>query len=510
MFNKKQYSDNPRLLSIIEELKDGFCIINMSGNFIYANYAASQLLMMNDNNDEYNFFRDFICIDKHITNIKQLLNYDDYIKDYELELYNSSKQKLPVLLTINLIKDFSKNIIGMSILIKDMTYIKRVQQQLLQAQKMESIGMLASGVAHEFNNILTGIIPNAELIKLTTSAEDANHTRAESIQKSANRAADIVKKLLNFARSDKTDKSKITDFVKSAIETIDILRKLFDRNITLESDFSDDLYFAKIDETSLQQIIMNLAINAKDAISGHGTIKFQADNYFVNKNIKSRHNNLGDGKYIRFHIKDNGHGIEKEKLKYIFDPFYTTKKPGKGTGLGLSMVYGLVTSVNGEIEVRSIPNVETTFTVYLPATEPIIEIKSEEFKSRSIGKGCTVLVIDDEPMILDMAQDMLESLDFKVLSAINGLKGLEIFKEKKNQIDVILLDLLMPEMSGKACFENLRKIDPMIKVIITSGIGELEKKKELEKMGATAYLEKPYSLEAITNKLSDVLRQRKM
>jgi PAS domain S-box-containing protein len=505
MLIKNRTSKQNRIFSIVEELKDGFCIINLSGEFIYANHAAQELFEMNSAENNYNFFSNFVCVENHINHIKTFLNQYDYIKDYELELFNSSSNKFPVLLTINLIKDPSKSVIGMSLLIKDMTYIKKVQQQLLQAQKMESIGMLASGVAHEFNNILTGIIPNAELIKLTTSLKDANHSRAESIQKSANRAADIVKKLLNFARTDKSEEIKVTDFLRTANETIDILRKLFDRNIELETQFSNNLYFVKIDETSLQQIIMNLSINAKDAISDKGKIRYHAENYMINANNIKRHNNLVEGKYIRFQIIDTGHGMDKEQLRYIFDPFYTTKKPGKGTGLGLSMVYGLINKVNGTIEVQSKTNSGTTFTIYLPATDPIDKKKTDKFHAKSIGKGHTVLVVDDEPMIIEMAKDMLHSLGFRVLSAGNGLEGLDIYKQKQSEISVILLDLLMPEMSGKVCYKNLKQINPKVKVVITSGIGELEKKKELEKMGITAYLEKPYSLENISKKLYQIL-----
>ena len=502
---KRKSSEQNRLLNIVEELKDGFSIINLSGEFIYANHAAQDLFDMKDDKENHNFFDNFVCTDSHINHIKTYLNTYDYIQDYELELFNTSHTKFPVLLTINLIKDPSKNVIGMSLLIKDMTYIKKVQQQLLQAQKMESIGMLASGVAHEFNNILTGIIPNAELIKLTTAKHDANHSRADSIQKSANRAADIVKKLLNFARTDKSEDIKTIDFLKSVQETIDILRKLFDRNIELQTEFSENLYFAKINETSLQQIIMNLSINAKDAILDKGKIIYLAENYIVDSINKQKHSNLCEGKYIRFQITDTGHGINKEHQKFIFDPFFTTKKPGKGTGLGLSMVYGLINNINGAIEVYSKINSGTTFTIYLPATEPVLKDKTDKFQAKLIGKGHTVLVVDDEPMILDMAKDMLDSLGFRVITAGNGLEGLLLFKEKKDEIDVILLDLLMPEMSGKVCYENLKQVDPDVKVIITSGIGELEKKKELEKLGITAYLEKPYSLEKISNKLIQIL-----
>ena len=431
----------------------------------------------------------------------EYLKKSDYFKDYELDLYTTSGIKFPVLLTMTKIKDPTGDAIGFSILIKDMTYIKKMQQQLLQAQKMESIGMLASGVAHEFNNILTGIIPNAELIKMTIEPQNSNYTRAEAIQNSAYRAAEIVKKLLNFARNDKEKKEQVIDFTKAARETIDIIRKLFDKSIEIEVRFADDLNHVKMDATSLQQIIMNLSINAKDAMSGEGKITFTARNYLNSMNNITRYKDLPPGKYICFQVSDTGQGIDSDKLEYIFDPFYTTKSPGKGTGLGLSMVYGIVNSLDGKIEVKSTPKVGTTFTLYFPAAETSHDKDATEFIIKPIGQGQSILVIDDEKMIREMARDMLNILGFNVLLAASGIEGLDLYKNYKNDISLVVLDLLMPEMSGKTCFENLKKFDPGVKVIIASGMGELEKKRELEQMGIIAYLEKPYRLEHMTEKI---------
>jgi PAS domain S-box-containing protein len=505
MLLKKSEAEVPRLVTIIEELKDGFCTINLQGGFIYANLAAVEMLEIGEKKNEYNFFNDVVQDEIHTEYIKKSLDKEGYLKDYELELSTVENNKFPVILTVNQLKDPAQNVIGMSVLIKDMTYIKRVQQQLLQAQKMESIGMLASGVAHEFNNILTGIIPNAELIKMTLDTEDTNYARADAIQNSAYRAAEIVKKLLNFARSDKEKKKEIVDFTQSARETIDIIRKLFDRRIEIEVNFPEDLYSVKLDATSLQQIIMNLSINAKDAIEGEGKISFSAENLSIQERNQKEYKNLPPGEYIKFKISDTGHGIDSERIKFIFDPFFTTKGPGKGTGLGLSMVYGIVNSVSGRIEVRSKANTGTVFTVYLPATKVEKKRSTAEFKIEPFGEGKTVLVVDDEDMIREMASDMLNLLGFKVHLAASGVEGLNVYKQHKDQIDVVLLDLLMPEMNGTACFENLKEVDPDVKVIIATGIGEFEKKKELEEKGIKGYLGKPYRLENIAQKLMDIL-----
>jgi signal transduction histidine kinase/ActR/RegA family two-component response regulator len=507
MLNKKAYPDSHKLFSIVEGLKDGFCTLSIDGEIIYANLAAIELLRLKENKVQ-NFYKDIIRDSNHIKIIKQNIDQRDFLKDYEVDLFMQGDDMISVLLTFNLIKNPSKNIIGLAVLIKDMTYIKQVQHQLLQAQKMESIGMLASGVAHEFNNILTGIIPNAELIKMTTDTEGVNYKRADSIQKSANRATDIVKKLLNFAREDKSTSESSTDFVKCANDTIDILTKLLDRNIHIESDFEDNLFDIAIDETSIQQIIMNLAINAKDAIINSGKIKFSAKNYVVDKNNYSS-SRVKSGKYVKFTISDTGHGIEKSKIKYIFDPFYTTKKPGQGTGLGLSMVYGIITSIKGYIDVESYPDRGTTFTILLPATERRINKYIIEKFNKTVGEGQTVLVVDDEEMIIEIATDMLSSIGFKVIGVTSGIKAIETYETKGNEIDAVILDLLMPEMNGVTCFKKLKEMNPSIKVIIASGIGEIEKKKELEKMGIFAYIEKPFNINSISQKLNALLKEEK-
>ncbi len=505
MLLKRNNYEVPRLVTIVEELKDGFCTINNSGNFIYLNLSALEMLELMDSLTEINFFDQIIKDQIHIAQIKNTLSKEGFLKDYEIDLFSSLNNRFPVLLTINNIKDPANQVIGMSVLIKDMTYIKKMQKQLLQAQKMESIGMLASGVAHEFNNILTGIIPNAELIKMTSDNSSSNFARAEAIQKSAYRAADIVRKLLNFARNDKERKDQSINLARAATETIDIIRKLFDKSIEIEVDFKDDLNFAKIDATSLQQILMNLSINAKDAMNGDGNITFSANNYTVKTDLRVENKDLLPGNYVCLKISDTGQGIDADKLKYIFDPFYTTKGPGKGTGLGLSMVYGIVKNSGGKIDVNSIPNEGTTFTIYLPATERVKEKDATEYIMKPIGTGQSILVIDDEKMIREMARDMLNILGFKVLLAASGIEGLKIYREHQNDINLVILDLLMPEMHGKICFENLKKINPEIKVIVASGMGEVEKKNELEKMGILAYLEKPYRLEHITEIIKEAI-----
>ena len=502
--NKKLPKENNRLSSIIEDLKDGFCIIKMNGDFIYANIAALELLGIKEEERHLNFFNSFIKSESDINYLIETVNKWGYVKDYEIELqiYHT---RCPVLLTMNHIKDLGNNIIGYSVLFKDMTYIKKVQQQLLHAQKMESIGLLASGIAHEFNNILTGILPNAELIKLSTSNNDLNFKRAESIQKSAHRASEIVKRLLNFAREDRVKSAQATDFYRTAMETFDIIHKLFDKNVEIIIDFEKALGMVKIDDAQLQQIIMNLALNAKDAISSNGRIVFKASNYVISKTNQSIYKHLNEGKYIRFEVEDNGHGITNENLKHIYDPFFTTKKPGKGTGLGLSMVYGIIKSISGEIEVQSELNKGTTFVLLIPKAEGIEHRNAASEHLKNIGKNRSILVIDDENMILELAHDMLKSLGFRVYTANSAEKGLQIFREKASEIEMVFLDLIMPDVNGFTCYNELKMIDPKLKILIVSGIGDEDRKKELKELGIVNYIEKPFSINELITKVESLI-----
>ena len=506
IFKVKKPGEHTRVLTIVEELKDGFCTTNLEGDFIYMNRAAHDMFLITDPDISLNLFNDLIREPLHIEQIRSHLLLFEYLKDYELYLYNMEDNRFPALLTLNRITDPGNRPIGLSLLIKDMTYIKKVQQQLFQAQKMESIGLLASGIAHEFNNILTGIIPNAELIKMTTEQDSQNFNRANSIQKSALRAADIVKKLLSFARNDKGNGDNHSNFVETCRETFDIIRKLFDKKILIDIDVPETIMDARLDATRLQQIIMNLAINAKDAVGDAGVIRFRAENTYLDDEQAHKHS-ITSGDYIQFEVQDNGHGIDKHKLTRIFDPFFTTKEPGKGTGLGLSIVYGIITSVNGAIEVQSEVEKGTCFTLYIPG----IESKAKPDNSTnydtplaSTGEK-TILVIDDEQMIRDMAFDILTSLGYKVLLAKSGDEGIQIYSEQFSSIDLILLDLIMPHMNGAICFDRLKSINPAVKVVVSSGISDLHKKKEMERLGISGFLEKPFSVTRMARKLQEIL-----
>lgn len=486
-----------RLSELIEELHDGFCSVRMNGNLIYANRSAKALVKIDDESD-YNFLTSFIGDNELIEKIKNEINTMGGIKDIECDLYDTNKERFPVILTVNAIRDIDNSLIGMAFLFKDMSALKAINAQLMQAQKMESIGLLASGIAHEFNNLLSGIIPNAELIKMTIIDDEANFARADSIHKSAKRAGNIVKQLLSFARHDKIDDSISVDLNHSVTETLDIMGKLFGKEITVENKLSINLPPIKIDPTRIQQIIMNLAINARDALNGKGKITFTAKPVRIAVNNT---NGLSEGKYVKLSVKDNGEGIAEKDLEKIFDPFFTTKDQGKGTGLGLSTVYGIVKNLKGDIKVISEKDKGTQFDIFFPVSgtaDDSLFIESEDNLSRK-QKNKTILVVDDEKVIRDMATDMLGYIGYKTISVSSANEALEMYKKEKDNIDVVIIDLLMPKVNGLTCFKEIRKLNNSVPVIITSGIGDVNNRENMLKLGADEYLEKPYDVKSFAH-----------
>jgi PAS domain S-box-containing protein len=503
MIFKKENSANTRLTAVIEELQDGFCTIRLDGSIIYANNTAKLLLGIKELPTKMNFFTDNIKDEEVVLSIKDNFANKDRLKDIEVDLHNVLNNVFPAMVTLNLIRDLNDQTIGLAILFKDLTTFKTMQNQLLQAQKMESIGLLASGIAHEFNNILAGIIPNAELVRMTTDDANPNYKRAESIQKSAQRAASIVKQLLSFARDDKYDDDTALDLRTVVTETLEIVEKLFAKDIIIENKIPASLRAVKSDPTRIQQIVMNLSINARDAIKGSGKIIFEASEIEIEPNSKVA--NLVPGNYIKLSVSDTGQGIEPHIMEKIFDPFFTTKEPGKGTGLGLSTIYGIVKNLNGDIKVFSNVDFGTRFEIYLPASHRIISKEDTTMLVSPTVEAKHIFVVDDEEMIRDMTRDMLIYLGYEVTLAKDGIEALEIFEKQPYGFDLVLLDLIMPKMNGVTCFEKIKLINPEIPVVITSGVGEANKKDSMLEMGATDYLEKPYTIKKLADTFSAIL-----
>ncbi|MFC1493506.1 PAS domain S-box protein [candidate division KSB1 bacterium] len=381
---------------------------------------------------------------------------------------------------------------------------KNLEEQLFQAQKMESIGRLAGGIAHDFNNILSSIMGYAELLKMQVNSENPTEEKAVNIiLKGTKKAAALTRQLLGFARRDKTNPVPLiaNQIIK---ESVKVSVRIFEKMIKVIYDFEPKLYIIEADRNQLDQIFTNLLINAKDAMPEGGTILFKTENIEITKESSKKQPQLGMGKYIMISIVDTGVGMSDEIRKNIFEPFFTTKGEGKGTGLGLAMVYGIVKNHDGHIEVDSEVGKGTTFRIYFPASDKELEEVPEEVEI--IYGNETVLVIDDEEDVRSFTKTLLEKIGYKVITAKDGFEGIDIFFIKKDKIDLVLLDMIMPKMTGINTFEQLKSIDPDIKVLVVSGHSKEGQAEEILRKGAMGFVQKPFSLEILSKAIHEVLK----
>jgi PAS domain S-box-containing protein len=392
------------------------------------------------------------------------------------------------------------NVVAM---MEDVTDRRRLEEQLIQSQKMESIGLLAGGIAHDFNNILGGILGYASFVKAQVPKEDRIYPHLETIERSALRAAELTSQLLGFARGGKyvVGPLYINDLVQ---ETADLLRGTIERNIVVDIGLDASSPVIEADASQMQQVLMNLCVNARDAMPGGGvltltTARLDGPDAFLRSIPEGR-----GGPFVRIDITDTGIGIDKAIRGKIFDPFFTTKEKGKGTGLGLATVYGIVKNHNGFINVESEMGAGTTFSVYIPAVDKAAG-KVQEIESRPEGGEETILVVDDEETIRLLVRDILEEMGYNVLSAADGNEAVELYRGRNTEIDLVLLDMTMPGMGGRETFEKLKELNPRVRAILSTGYAEDERARQMLAMGVKAFVQKPYRIDDLASAVRRIL-----
>ncbi len=380
---------------------------------------------------------------------------------------------------------------------------KKLQEQLYQAQKMESIGRLAGGIAHDFNNILTGIMGYAEMLKMQFPDINSSEGKAaDIIYQGSERAAGLTNQLLGFARKGKYN-PVILDINDQIKEMIRVIEKIFEKNITVNYDFEENINKIEADVNQIDQVLSNLIINAKDAMPKGGNLVFKTENTFVDEKSEKKFPSLKSGHYAKISISDSGIGIPKNIKNDIFEPFFTTKGEGKGTGLGLATVFGIVKNHNGHISVYSEPDEGTTFTLYFPVSEK--EITKSEKNAEVVKGNATILIIDDEDHVRELSKSLLENMGYRIFTAENGLEGLKLYKEKKEEINLVLLDLIMPEMPGEETFSKLLSLDPDVKIVLFSGFSKEEKAEKMLNGGALGFIQKPFNAAELSQAINRVI-----
>jgi two-component system cell cycle sensor histidine kinase/response regulator CckA len=399
--------------------------------------------------------------------------------------------------------DQDGNLTGVIEYVRDISERKLLEERFLQAQKMESIGLLAGGIAHDFNNILGGILGYASWLKTNINHDHPFFRPVDTIEKSASRAAELTAQLLAFARGGKYDirPSSLNSVIS---ESLKILAGTLDKSIAIETHLNDSLPTVEIDIGQIQQVLMNLCVNARDAMPGGGCLTIESSVARLSESDARNQPEAKPGWFAVLSVSDTGVGMDDSLKGRIFEPFFTTKEKGKGTGLGLSMVYGVIKNHGGFINVYSEVGQGSTFKIYLPLSgkPEILECVSD---GEMAGGHETILVIDDEEAIRQVAADILDSYGYRVLLAADGAEGASIFRQEARGIDMVLLDMVMPRQGGRETFLQLKQIDPDVRVLFSTGYSQNEKVNEIMALGVRGFIQKPYQVRDLLAKVRDVL-----
>lgn len=382
---------------------------------------------------------------------------------------------------------------------------EKLQVQLAQAQRMESVGRLAGGVAHDFNNMLMVILGRAEMALKQVGPDGLLHTHLEEIRKAAERSADLTRRLLAFARR-QTVAPKRLDLNETVEGMLSMLRRLIGEDISLLWHPGSSLGAVFIDPSQVDQILANLCVNARDAIAGIGQITIETGTAAFDESYCAEHDGFLPGKFVTLSVSDNGNGMDEATLGHLFEPFFTTKEVGRGTGLGLAMVYGTIKQNNGFIKVRSKPGQGTTFTIYLPqhAAEAELQPEQEQAPETDSG-GKTILLVEDEPAILEGTTLLLKETGYTVLAAAKPDEALRAAQEHPGQIDLLLTDVIMPEMNGRDLAARLIAIHPGIKCLFMSGYTDDIIAHHGVLNEGVHFIQKPFSLKNLTAKIREAL-----
>jgi len=493
--------------AVLEASPDPIVAYNMRGKVDYANpafiktfgWSLEEIVHKKTNFvPEENLAETLEIIDK----VKRGENFHNV----ESQRFTKQESKITVSISGAMYRDSDGNLQGSIITIRDTTLQNKLENQLHQAQKMEAVGALAGGIAHDFNNLLTAIQGHISIIQLKTDLEPFLEKKFSRIEKIIARGANLTKQLLGFARGGKYQIEAL-DLNQVISDSIELFARTH-KELTINTSLAHDLKRIEADHGQIDQVLLNLYVNAWQAMqSNQQGIKLTIEtcNFEVDK---LHHLELTPGNYVRVSISDNGCGMNSETLKRIFEPFFSTKQRGQGTGLGLSSVYGIIKNHSGTITVYSEEEIGTTFNIFLPAITKAA--KETSINSQKIVTGnATILLVDDEAIVREVNQEILSELGHRVFSAGNGRQALELYQEKGNEIDLVILDMIMPEMSGAEVFTKLKKLNPKVKVLLASGYSVEGQSAKIMAQGCNGFIQKPFTLELLSNKINEILKGKK-
>ncbi len=498
-----------RYQTLFEGVLDAVVTFDLNGQLIDINPAGRELLeIIGQGSDEsWNLPRDFFAEPDSFRRLREELAATGNIKDYEIALKTRGGKARVVLFSGGLGQESSE--LGRLVhgIIHDVTEQRELQRQLLQAQKMESVGTLAGGIAHDFNNILTATLGYARLIREDINDPDAVRSHLEVVESSTHRAVDLTRRLLSFARAGITDRKPV-DINAIVAETVQLLQRSFELSIAITTDCQPHLPAVLGDHGQIHQMLMNLCVNARDAMPNGGTLGLRTRVKEIPGARDGATALSREELFVQLEVSDTGTGISPDDLPRIFDPFFTTKAPGKGTGLGLSIVYGIVQRHGGRIQVSSAPGKGTVFEILFPATQASLEQTRAAAEDGAAARGKeTIMIVDDEADIRNLFRILLSERGYTVIEAADGAEAVEKFKRGNGSVDLVLIDLIMPKLGGRETYLKLREIDPTIKAFFATGYGVDEKTEELLSTGVLGIIKKPYELAAVEKEIRRALDQ---
>jgi two-component system cell cycle sensor histidine kinase/response regulator CckA len=381
---------------------------------------------------------------------------------------------------------------------------KRLETQFHQAQKLETIGTLAGGMAHDFNNLMATILGNTSLLLYDIDTTHPHYEPLKNIERQIKRGAELTTQLLGYARKGKyyVEPVNLNQIVEESSAAFCRTRK----EITIQCELADDLFVVEADQGQIQQVLLNLFVNAADAMPQGGNLVLKTSNATHN-DIKSKQYHPAAGDYLRLTVSDTGIGMDEKVRQRIFDPFFSTKATGKGTGLGLASVYGIIKNHGGYIDVQSQKGQGSQFSIFLPASDKKVLKITEPAPEIMKGSG-TILIVDDEEMVLDVGVRVLKKLGYTVQKSNNGRNAVALYKKFQDKINLVVLDIVMPDMGGGEVYDRLKEINPKVKVLLSSGYSIDDQAREIMERGCDGFIQKPFSMKAMSDKLSEILSKR--
>jgi PAS domain S-box-containing protein len=491
--------------SLLDKTQDAVLVCDLSHRILFWNKGAERVYGWKSDETLGKDICEVICRDDRAM-LNRALKAMEAGDEWQEEVVNYTKndQKIIIVSRWTRVRKEENKPDYFLIVNSDITGIKRTEEQLLRAQRMESIGTLAGGIAHDLNNVLSPILMSVDMLNSDEEIESKCGPWLSIIRENVVRGADLIRQVLVFARGTEGERIEmnvqhiISDFVK-------VLSETFPKTIRLEYNIARDLSLISADPTQIHQVLMNLSVNARDAMSTGGTLKITAENVLIDESTAQINIDAKAGSYVLISVEDTGEGIPEEVLNRIWDPFFTTKETGKGTGLGLSTVLSIVKSHGGFINVYSELLRGTKVSVYLPASSSDVEtIQKEKTGSLPKGSGEGILVVDDEANIRQIIVATLDKYGYKTLAAGDGTEAIAVYAHHQSEVDLVITDMAMPFMDGAATIRALRKLNPELKIIAASGLTD-QQKDDIRDLKTNGFLTKPFTAEKLLTTVADVL-----